>query len=185
MKRRDNAPIVKDIYGGLIDILMEERNPMRAVEFVRQRLQDVRQGRVPIEKLIITKSLRSGYKNPLQIAHKVLAERIGRRDQGNKPKPGDRVKFVYIQTNTKCLQGERIETPEYIKEKGLLPDYEHYITNQLMKPIEQVIELILDEIPGYDSSKIIKDMEKWKDLNEEKQEEKREKLRLKEVTKLL
>jgi len=185
LKRRDNAPIVKDIYGGLIDILMEERNPLRAVEFVRQRLNDVREGRTPLEKLIITKSLRSGYKNPLQIAHKVLAERIGKRDQGNKPKPGDRVKFVYIQTKIKGLQGERIETPEYIKEKGLLPDYEHYITNQLMKPIEQVIELILDEIPGYDPVKLEKDMEKWKELSVEKQGEKREKLRLKEVEKLL
>jgi len=185
LKRRDNAPIVKDIYGGLIDILMEERNPMKAVSYVRDRLQDVRDGFVPLEKLIITKSLRSGYKNPLQIAHKVLAERIGKRDQGNKPKPGDRVKFVYIQTTKKGLQGERIETPEFIKEKGLSPDYEHYISNQLMKPIEQVIELILDEIPGYDPKKLEADMEKWKDLSEEKQEEKREKLRLKEVAKLL
>jgi hypothetical protein len=55
----------------------------------------------------------------------------------------------------------------------------------LMKPIEQVIELILDEIPGYDPSKIDKDMEKWTELSEEKQGEKREKLRLKEVAKLL
>ena len=25
LKRRDNAPIVKEIYGGIIDILMKER----------------------------------------------------------------------------------------------------------------------------------------------------------------
>ena len=44
-----------------------------------------------MDKLVITKSLRSGYKNPNQIAHKVLADRIGKRDSGNKPSIGDRI----------------------------------------------------------------------------------------------
>ena len=32
LKRRDNAPIVKDVYGGIIDILMKE-NIIKAIEF--------------------------------------------------------------------------------------------------------------------------------------------------------
>ena len=31
LKRRDNAPIVKDVYGGIIDILMKEQNIQKAV----------------------------------------------------------------------------------------------------------------------------------------------------------
>jgi DNA polymerase elongation subunit (family B) len=31
LKRRDNAPIVKDIYGGIIDILMKEKNIQNAI----------------------------------------------------------------------------------------------------------------------------------------------------------
>jgi DNA polymerase elongation subunit (family B) len=184
LKRRDNAPIVKDVYGGLIDILMEDQDAMKAVAFVKKRIQEVRRGEVPLEKLVLTKSLRSGYKNPKQIAHKVLADRIGRRDPGNKPKPGDRIRFAYICGNKKQLQGEKIETPEFMKEKGLSPDYEHYITNQLMKPIEQVIELVLDEVPEYQARKeeVDKEIATWKD--HEKYEEKREKIRLREVAKL-
>ena len=53
------------------------------------------------ETLIITKSLRGYYKNPDQIAHKVLADRIGERDPGNKPKSNDRIPFVYIDTKPK------------------------------------------------------------------------------------
>ena len=30
LKRRDNAPIVKDVYGGVIDILMKEKNIQKA-----------------------------------------------------------------------------------------------------------------------------------------------------------
>ena len=48
------------------------------------------------DKLIITKSLRSNYKNPQQIAHKVLADRMGIRDPGNKPKPGDRIRYLFF-----------------------------------------------------------------------------------------
>ena len=182
LKRRDNAPIVKDVYGGLIDILMKDRDAVKAVAFVKQRIQEVRRGEVPLEKLVLTKSLRSGYKNPKQIAHKVLADRIGKRDPGNKPKPGDRIQFAYICGSKKQLQGEKIETPEFMKEKGLVPDYEHYITNQLMKPIEQVIELVLEEVPEYRREAVEKEIAVWKD--HEKYEEKREKIRLREVARL-
>ena len=125
LKRRDNAPIVKDVYGGVIDILMKERDIQKSIDFVQSNLQQLVDGRIHMDKLVITKSLRSGYKKPNQISHKVLADRIGKRDSGNKPRPGDRIQFVYIKGDKKSLQGERIETPEYIREHGLKPDYTH------------------------------------------------------------
>ena len=96
LKRRDNAPIVKDVYGGIIDILMKEQDLQKAIDYLNKCLQDLVDGKVPIEKLIITKSLNGFYKNPQQIAHKVLADRITARDPGNKPSSGDRIPFVYI-----------------------------------------------------------------------------------------
>ena len=97
--------------------------------------------------MAITKSLKSDYKNPKQIAHNVLAERIGEREPGNKPKPGDRIKYVYfVNTDKKALQGERIETPQFILAKKLVIDYNHYITNQLMKPLQQLFGLALEKI---------------------------------------
>jgi len=147
LKRRDNAPIVKDIYGGIIDILMKEQNISKAIEFLQSSLQNIVDEKFPMDKLIITKSLRSGYKNPQSIAHKVLADRITSRDPGNKPGPGDRIPFVYIHTNNKkALQGEKIETPTFIIENKLKIDYSFYITNQIMKPVQQVFALVLDKI---------------------------------------
>ena len=96
LKRRDNAPIVKDIYGGIIDILMKEQNIDKAIEFLKYSLQNIVDEKYPIDKLIITKSLSSHYKNPNAIAHKVLADRITARDPGNKPSSGDRIPYVYI-----------------------------------------------------------------------------------------
>ena len=159
LKRRDNAPIVKDVYGGVIDILMKEQNIQKAIDYVQKCLQDLVDGVIPMEKLIITKSLRSFYKKPQQIAHKVLADRIASRDPGNKPSSGDRIPFVYIHTNNKkALQGDKIETPNYIKENKLSIDYSFYITNQIMKPLLQLFSLVLEDIWKMQNktSKIIK-----------------------------
>tara|TARA_B100001093_G_scaffold519746_1_gene610221 strand:- start:5468 stop:9424 length:3957 start_codon:yes stop_codon:yes gene_type:complete len=147
LKRRDNAPIVKDIYGGIIDIIMKEQNIQKAVKFTKQFLQDIIDEKIGIEKLIITKSLREFYKNPESIAHKVLADRMGKRDPGNKPSTGSRIPYIYIQTKGSVkLQGDKIEHPEYIKKNKLKPDYKIYITNQIMKPVTQIYALVLEQL---------------------------------------
>jgi hypothetical protein len=111
-----------------------------------------------MKDLIITKSLRGSYKDPSKIAHKVLADRIGARDPGNRPVVNERIPFVYIKTDKSAsktapsLQGDRIEHPDYIEQNNLTPDYLHYITNQIMKPVLQLYALCLERLPGYDKS---------------------------------
>ena len=46
----------------------------------------------------------------------------------------------------KSLLGEKIETPDYIIENKLKIDYNYYITNQLMKPLQQLYGLSLESI---------------------------------------
>ena len=138
---------MKDTYGQIINIIMKGGNIMDSIAYLNNSLSSLIKGEVPTEKLEITKALRSNYKNPQQIAHRVLANRIGQRDPGNMPKPGDRMRFIHIATNNKkALQGDKIETPEYIKQANLRIDYDFYITNQLMKPICQFLGLALEQI---------------------------------------
>jgi DNA polymerase elongation subunit (family B) len=146
LKRRDNCDLVKDVYGGILDYLMKE-NLQGAIDFLNKSLQDLIDGKVPMDKLAITKALRGDYKNPQQIAHRVLADRMGKRDPGNKPKPGDRIKYVYIvNPDKKALQGDKIETPDFIIQNKVPIDYTHYITNQLMKPLQQLFGLAVEQI---------------------------------------
>ena len=146
LKRRDSCDYLKDVYGNILNILMKENNVQSAIQYLDVALENLIEGNVPMDKLEITKALRSDYKNPNQIAHKVLADRIGQRDPGNKPKPGDRMKFVHIVNSKGLLMGDRIETPEYIIENKIQIDYMHYITNQLMKPLQQLFGLALEQI---------------------------------------
>ena len=194
LKRRDNAPIVKDVYGGIIDILMKDNNIENAVEFLKSALQNMVDEKYGMDKLVITKSLRSGYKNPAQIAHKVLADRIGRRDPGNKPSVGDRIPFVYIENpDKKALQGERIETPEYIVANNVKINYSFYITNQIMKPVQQLFALVLEDMKDFKKKKGYT-LRTWKNTlaalkqeypDEEKYKDKEDALRNKEVKALI
>ena len=177
LKRRDNAPLVKKIYGGVIKILLNEANLQKSVEFLTQELTKLVNNEYPLDDFIITKTLRSNYKDPTKIAHKVLADRMTDRDPGNKPQVNDRIPFIYIQTPPDVevkLQGDRIEHPDYIRENNLIPDYQFYITNQLIKPICQLYALCVEQLPNYSNppnhweqvdeelktSKIYKDSEK-------------------------
>jgi DNA polymerase elongation subunit (family B) len=126
---------------------MKKQNIEEAIQFLRTSLRNIIDKAYPISKFIISKSLRSGYKYPQQIAHKVLADRITQREPGNKPQSGDRIPYIYIHnTNKTALQGEKIETPQFILEHNLKIDYSHYITNQIMKPVQQLFALVLEKI---------------------------------------
>jgi DNA polymerase elongation subunit (family B) len=72
---------------------------------------------------------------------------MAERDPGNKPQLNDRIPYVAIEviTDKKLLQGDLIEHPDYILRNNLKIDYVFYLTNQIMNPCVQFLELIVDE----------------------------------------
>ena len=77
-----------------------------------------------------------------------------------------------------CAESGTAITPEYIKEHNLQPDYAHYITNQIMKPLQQLFALILEDIPGFNK-------QVYAELSKDKEDKKVEIVRNKEVKKLV
>ena len=155
LKRRDNAPIVKTIFGGAMRMLLDKRDVNGAFRFVKEKCMELVDGKVSLGQLTVTKSLRADYADPARIAHKALADRITLRDPGNAPAAGDRIGYIYIAAKggqeASKLQGERIETPQFIKENELVPDYRHYIEHQLQNPISQAFGLLVEYVPGFDA----------------------------------
>ena len=155
LKRRDNCDYLKDVYGGVLDCFLflegtASEKVTAAIQFLQTSLQNLLQGRISVDKLTVTKALRDYYKNPQQIAHAVLAARIGARDPGNRPRPGDRISYVFInhaaKAGEKLLQGDCIETPEFVAAANLKLNYHYYVTNQLMKPLLQLLGLAVEDI---------------------------------------
>jgi DNA polymerase elongation subunit (family B) len=168
IKRRGNAPLVKTVYGAAMNTVLEKRDVVGAAEIVLRGVQDLVEGRTKMGQLIITKSLKAEYACTPP-AHRVLADRIKARDPGNAPAAGDRLPYVYVRPGVgqvaAKLQGERIETPQYVRDKGLVVDYEYYIQHQLKNPISQMFGILLEQMPGY-SPGLLPDG--WRNLDEDK-----------------
>jgi DNA polymerase elongation subunit (family B) len=148
LKRRDNAPIVKHIYGGVIKIIMNEKNIKKAYEFLIDECKKLLNGDFPMDQFTVSKTLKSYYKFPTRIAHNVLAMRQAQRDPGNKFSSNDRIPYVYIEVPKlkkgakKQLQGDLIETPAFIIKNNLKINYSLYLTNQIQVPVSQIFSLV-------------------------------------------
>jgi DNA polymerase delta subunit 1 len=147
LRRRDNADIVKRIYGGVIDRVMTG-DVADATAFARGELLQLVNGGVDIGELTVTKTLRaeSAYVDADKIAHVVLARRMNDREPGSAPAVGERMPYVYIEAPDAKLQGDRVEHPDYVGTKKI--DVMFYITNQLTKPLTQLFEVLIDHVPG-------------------------------------
>jgi DNA polymerase elongation subunit (family B) len=148
LKRRDNAPVVKIVCGNIIDQILNKRSSEGAVKMTQFLLNKIITGQMPLDKFIITKTLKFSYKDRTRIVHAVLADRMAKRDPGNKPESNDRIPYVYYEVENEkniLLQGERVEHPDYLIKNNLKIDYLFYITNQIMKPCMQFLELIVEK----------------------------------------
>ena len=184
LKRRDNAAIVKEICSGIIDQLINYRSPQGALQFTRKCLQNMFDGNYDIKYFLQSRTLKlkESYKDWTRIAHVYLADKISKRDPGNTPQSGDRMEYVVIKVSSngeKLLQGDIIETPSYVKEKNLEIDYLFYLTNQIMNPALQFLEIV-----DKDASKLFKEfIDKYSSPNLKKIE--KYKLKLEKEEKLL
>ena len=196
LKRRDNAKIVKIVVGGIVDYILNgkpgisdviDRNK-GALEYTRTLLKKILQGKYPIDKYIITKTLRANYKGTklttdkkgelgqkgswfwddvkCPLAHVALCQRMAKRDPGNKPESNDRIPYVYIVPKGKVnLQGDRIDDPKHVTTNNIELDYLFYITNQIMKPSKQFIEHIATNPDKLFENYINKEINRRKKIN--------------------
>jgi DNA polymerase elongation subunit (family B) len=146
LKRRDNAPIVKEICAGILDYLINKKDPDGAKKYTIDCMDKMFKGLYNIKYFLLSKTIKSktSYKNWERISHVYLADKIEKRTPGEEPQSGDRIEYAFVKipkTNDKVLQGELIETPQYIKENNLELDYLYYLTNQIMNPALQFLEL--------------------------------------------
>ena len=168
LKRRDNAQIVKRVIGGMVDIMMNEIDCDKTIIFTKKSIRDIFKGKFPIKDFVTSKTIKdiNKYKttvkkdtkgnavldmdgneqNIINIAHVMLAQKMIKEKRANAPQMNDRVPFAYIEVpklrGQKILQGEKIEHPDYIVQNNLKLDYMFYITNQIMTPAIQFLELV-------------------------------------------
>lgn len=143
--RRDNCPLVKDVSSAILNKIMYERSAEGAVEEARASVLRVLRHEEPLEKFVVSKALRSDYKNAAQ-PHLYVAKKILQRT-GQPVLSGVRVPYVFVHdpANPDGLLAARAEDPAYVRDHGLRLDVLYYIRHQLESPITALLELLVDD----------------------------------------
>ncbi len=160
LQRRDNCGLLRRIYKDCMDDIIH-KSAAEGIKRLRNSLEEMKNGKVPIEEYVVSQTLRAyshykinakhGFVTQAQV---MLAKRVEERDPGNAFQLNDRVPYCFIKKNNWTLQGERIETPEYIKDNGLKIDWQYYISNQLQTPICQLFALTGNDLKSFFKSYI-------------------------------
>jgi DNA polymerase delta subunit 1 len=134
--RRDSCPFVRETLKKLLEMVLESSDPNPVITAAREAARNLIQGKVPIEKLLMSKQLASEYKVPMP--HVAVRDKIRARAPGSEPQQGDRVPFVIVKGEGRMY--EKAEDPAWVREKNVPLDFQYYFTNQFKKPVQDLLE---------------------------------------------
>ena len=152
--RRDSCPFVRETLRKLLTLMLESSNPRPVIELARDSARELINGKVPIEKLLMSKQLASDYKVPMP--HVTVRDKMRERAPGSEPQQGDRVPFVIVKGHGRMF--EKAEDPTWVVENNVPVDYEYYFTNQFKKPIQDLLEPLISAEYIFDNKFMAKTM---------------------------
>lgn len=172
LKRRDCCIAFHKVVGKTVDIILKESDVEKALNYLKEEINKILEGKYPISDFITTSNLSAKYKGKKlttdslgqmgekgewfwddvdsTVRHVKLCQRMKERDPGTAPNINDRIPYVFVLTENKKkkLQGELIEHPDYVIKNNLKIDYLHYITNQFKTNCIQLFEPLTNDIVG-------------------------------------
>lgn len=142
--RRDNCLLASETMQRCLDLLLLERDPRAAEQYVRKVVSRLHNNEVSISLLIITKSYsRKPHEYANKQSHIMLAERMKKRPGARVYNLGDRVAYVVARKEKNAKMFDKAEDPLYVIENDIPIDVNYYIENQLRKPLTRIFEPIV------------------------------------------
>jgi len=138
--RRDSCPFVRRICQEVLNTSLDSSDPSGAIKIARKAKEDLLAGLIPMDDLVLTKSLSGDYK--VQMPHVEVVKKMKERNPGSEPQVGSRVPFVILKNNSTRLF-DKAEDPGWVNEKNLKLDYQYYFEHQLEKPIRDLMQPII------------------------------------------
>ncbi|OKY78207.1 MAG: DNA polymerase PolB3 [Candidatus Methanohalarchaeum thermophilum] len=149
VRRGDWCKLAKKIQKKVIEIILKDKNPDKAVNVIKDTINDLRNGEIPLEDLVIRKTLKkkiSNYKS--KQAHVRAAEKA--KEKGYKIDPGGMVSFIVIKRGGENV-GDRSYPIEMIKDfsNNIIEfkdktgkykiDQKYYIDKQVIPAVNRIL----------------------------------------------
>ena len=133
--RGDWSDLAKDVQEKVIEIVLKEESPQKAVEYVNKVIEDLREGNIPLHKLIIWKTVTKRIEDyeveaPHVAAAKILVQ------MGYQISKGEKIGYIV------CKGGEKISErakPYIIVNNYDEVDVEYYINNQIVPAAMRIL----------------------------------------------
>lgn len=134
--RGDWAEIAREVQEEITEILLKGQGVDKAVEYVRTVISNLVQGKIPLEKLIIWKTItKSLGEYEAEAPHVNAAKKLIR--QGFKVEVGDKIGYVVLKGSGKI--SERAEPYIFVKDPRAI-DYDYYIDHQIIPAAMRILE---------------------------------------------
>lgn len=153
--RRNYCKFLRELLQEILDRLMASDGKSIVTEikeYIRYKLDELINGKVPLEALAITVSLRENYANAGSMAQCVVAEKM--RQRGETVNTNDRIAYCFKMVTPEYNTLGKPKAPKvcdiaeeigHMKEFKLMYDPEIYIQNQIRKPLVEILEFIMDD----------------------------------------
>ena len=150
--RRDSCPFVRETLKALLNMVLESSDPTPVITFAREEARKLMAGEVPMEKLLMSKQLASAYK--VVQPHVTVRDKMKARVPGSEPQQGDRVAFVIVKGDGRMY--EKAEDPTWARDHKIPLDYQYYFTNQFKKPVQDLLEPLVEADAIFDKKFMVK-----------------------------
>ncbi|HSV49683.1 MAG TPA: DNA polymerase domain-containing protein, partial [Candidatus Acidoferrales bacterium] len=133
--RGDWAEVAKLVQERVLEIILKEQSPKKAIEYVRGVVADLRYRRVPLQDLVIWKTLTKAPEEYAVKAPHVEAAKL-LKEKGWQLNAGDKVGYVVL--SGKGPLHTRVMPHVFAKKDQTDTDY--YITNQVLPAAARILE---------------------------------------------
>lgn len=143
--RRDWASVAKKTQEKVLMAILKDGSPKKAAEIVRNVIQDIKNGRISLEDLVIHTQLTKNPEEYVQRAPHVIAAKKALK-KGRKVGPGSIIRYVVVRgrepISERAVPLEDADISQY--------DPYYYIDNQILPAVSRIIEAV-----GYPKDDII------------------------------
>jgi DNA polymerase I len=134
--RGDWATVAKNVQENVLEILLKEKSPVKAAEYVRKCIIDMKEHKIPYKDFIIWKTLAKSPEEYEVRAPHVEAARLLEKE-GLDLTLGDKIGYVIVKGEGKLYA----KAKPYVLVTGDDLDIEYYITNQVVPAAARILSL--------------------------------------------
>lgn len=152
--RRNFSIIGKEVQEKVLDLVLKD-DPEKAADFLRKIIADLRENKIPVEKMIIMTQLTKATKDYDSIGpHVAIAQKM--EQKGIHVGPGSNIRYIITKGPGKIR--DKAKLPDETSQDEYDPDY--YLNNQIIPSVEKIFEVL-----GFDVQEMLSD-KKQKGLGE-------------------